>query len=75
MSEKAEKWLLIGATIFTVIGLVGLYLVGPEQLPNPELSEYLLQLILYPSALVVLRGIWKQTLDKKIESKHKRDKI
>ncbi|WP_268122480.1 hypothetical protein [Roseivirga pacifica] len=71
MSKKVEKWLLIVAVVLTVLGVVGLYLIGPEQFPNPEQSEYILQLILYPSALIVIRGIWKQTLENKISSKKK----
>lgn len=73
MSEKLEKTLLIGAVIGLLISASILYVFGVESLPNPDLGRYIAESVLYISGLVCLRGIWKQTLDKKISSKKRKN--
>ncbi|MBO6497326.1 MAG: hypothetical protein JJ978_17305 [Roseivirga sp.] len=69
MSDRLEKILLIIASICLSISLLLVYAIGLQWLSNPDLAQYITEAVMYISGLVVLRGIWKQTLDKKISSR------
>jgi len=69
MTQRVEKRLGILAFITVIITSILLFIVRPENLGDPVTSEYLLKVILYPSALVLLRAVWKTWLDNKIQSK------
>ncbi|MEC7755755.1 hypothetical protein [Roseivirga sp. UBA1976] len=65
---KTEKWMFGIASVVVGLTLVLLYIIEPQNLPNPVLSEYLSKFGLYLFGLVWLRGLWKLTLDKKLPS-------
>ena len=71
MTLKAEKNLFIVALIISLLSLTILYIVGVDLFNQPEQVEYVVRSFLYVSGLVTLRGIWKLTLDRKIESRKK----
>ncbi len=71
MTLKAEKNLFIVALIISLLSLTILYIVGVDLFNQPEQVEYVVRSFLYVSGLVALRGIWKLTLDRKIESRKK----
>lgn len=73
MSERLEKILLILATICLSVSVLIVYAIGFQWLSNPDLAQYITEAVMYISGLVCLRGIWKQTLDKKISSKKRKD--
>ncbi len=73
MNPKSEKLIGVAALIITVLSGTLLFIIKPENLPNPEMAEYYLKLALYPSGLVLLRAIWKTLLDNKIRSQAQRE--
>lgn len=73
MNSQREKTLGIIALIGVIVTAILLFVVTPEKLGDPVTSEYLLKVFLYPSALVLLRAIWKTLLDNKIQSKSERE--
>jgi len=49
------------------------YVIGLDNFEDPVLAKYWIEILLYPSGLVVLVLIWRQTLDKKIRTKTERE--
>lgn len=73
MNPQRERVLGVIASVVVIIASILLFLVTPENLGDPVTSEYLLKVALYPSALIMLRAIWKTLLDNKIQSKASRE--
>ena len=73
MSQKTEKKIL--AVLVLIMGscLVLQYIVGVDNFSDPVSAKYWLEMLLYPSVLVSLVLVWRQTLDKKIRSKKERE--
>lgn len=73
MNFKTEKRIL--AILVVVMGacLFMQYVIGLDNFEDPVLAKYWIEILLYPSGLVVLVLIWRQTLDKKIRTKTERE--
>lgn len=54
MNEKREKNLLVLSLVLVIGSLNLLFIIGPENLGNPEEVEYILKLVLYPTALLAI---------------------
>jgi len=66
---------ILGLLVVVIAACLSLqYLVGLENFNDPVMAKYLIETVLYPSGLVVLILVWRQTLDKKIQSKKEREK-
>lgn len=72
MKQKTQGVLLAILVVVISVCLVLNYLIGPEQLGDPVMVKYLIEVVLYPSALLAIILTWKLTLDKKIRSKQQR---
>ena len=73
MSPQKEKKLGVLSFIVVLFTAVLLFAVTPEKLGDAVSVEYILKVLLYPSALILLRAIWKTLLDNKIQGKEQRD--
>lgn len=69
MNLKQEKLLFITSLAISLLALILLYVVGVSFFPDPEKAEYYIRTVLYLFGLVSVRGIWKLTLEKRIDSK------
>jgi uncharacterized membrane protein len=74
MSPKIEKRILGILVILIGVCLLLQYIIGVENFSDPVMAKYYIELVLYPSILASLILGWRQTLDKKIQSKKEREK-
>lgn len=73
MSAKVEKRILAVLVVIVSVCLVLQHIIGVDNFSDPVLAKYWIEILLYPSGLVVLILIWRQTLDRKIRSKKERE--
>ncbi len=73
MNYRLEKTIGIIAVVGCTLGLVILYIVGPDNFSDPVSVEYIAKVVLYPSGLLAIRFAWKSLLDNKIRSKSERE--
>jgi|UniRef100_UPI004047FD9C hypothetical protein len=74
MSLKRERIILGVLVVIIAVCLMLQYFVGTENFSDPVMAKYYIELVLYPSALASLILAWRQTLDKKIQSKKERER-
>jgi hypothetical protein len=74
MSPKIEKRILGILVILIGVCLLLQYIIGVDNFSDPVMAKYLIETVLYPSGLVALILVWRQSLDKKIQSKKEREK-
>lgn len=69
MNLKQEKLLFIISLSISLVALIIIYLVGVDIFPEPEMAEYYIRTILYLFGLVTVRGVWKLSLERRMDSK------
>ena len=74
MSNKTERLLGFSALVLILISGAVLFIIRPENFSDPGSVEYVMKIVLYPSALVFIRFLWKSLLDNKIRGRAEREK-